>query len=159
MTKKKRVKQSASHPTKSPTDLLLRLEKEAEKVVARLRLQAERSSRELKKTVKELVRQIQKGGLPDLGGRAAEVLHRAREIEFGSFNRDKLIREAKKNLGDLVESLQSTDLFARAKDRAEQTKDHVLNVLSIPSQTEVAKLSRKIDALETRMKKLGRKAA
>lgn len=91
--------------------------------------------------------------------KAEQVISRAKEIPFGPFNREALIREAKKNVEDLVEGIQSSDLFTRAKETARQTKDQVLSVLSIPSQQEVIKLSRKISSLEQRMNKLSRKAA
>ena len=95
----------------------------------------------------------------DLRRIAEDVIARAKEIQFGHFNRDDIIREAKKNLGDLIDRLNASELLARAKATALNTKDQVLSILSIPSQTEVVKLSRKITSLESRVNRLTRRAA
>ena len=116
--------------------------------------------------IQQLIRQVRSDGLysvatektEELRRLAEQVITRASEIDL-NFNRDSLIREAKKNLADLVWKFQASDLFARARDTAHQTKAQVLSVLSIPSQDEVVKLSRKITSLEQRMSKLTRKAA
>lgn len=152
------------------TDLLSKLEVEAEKVVRRLVDKAEHSSRELKKGISSLIDQVRHDGIAsvasektdDLRRIAEDVLSRAREIQFGSlgsFNRDEIVREAKKNLGDLIDRLNTTEIFAKAKATALNTKDQVLSILSIPNQSEVVKLSRKITSLESRVSKLTRKAA
>ena len=67
--------------------------------------------------------------------------------------------EARKNLEELVQKIQSMALFHVAFDKARQTKEQVFSVLSIPSQGDVTKLQRKITHLEQRMNKLTRKAA
>lgn len=149
------------------TDLLSKLEMEAERVVRRLIEKTEQSSRELKNSVSTLVDQVRSEGLATFASEktedflklAEEVIGRAKEIQFTSFNRDDLIREAKKNIEDLVSRINSSDILARARVRALNTKDQVLSILSIPTQTEVVKLSRKITNLESRVNKLTRKAA
>lgn len=149
------------------TDLLSKLEVEAERVVRRLIEKTEQSSRELKNSVSTLVDQVRSEGLATFASEktedflklAEEVIGRAKEIQFTSFNRDDLIREAKKNIEDLVSRINSSDILARARVRALNTKDQVLSILSIPTQTEVVKLSRKITNLESRVNKLTRKAA
>ena len=148
-------------------DLLTKLEKQAQEVVQRFVDKAEQSSRELKTTVRHLIAQIRKEGIYNLAAEKKtelrklvdEVVSRAKEIEFGNFNRDHLIHEAKKNLDELVEKVQESEWVARARVTARHTKDQVLSVLSIPSQDEVVRLSRKISTLEQKMSKLTRKAA
>ena len=70
-----------------------------------------------------------------------------------------LNRKAKKNLDDLIDRLNASELLAKAKATALNTKDQVLSILSIPNQSEVVKLSRKITSLESRVNKLTRRAA
>ena len=148
-------------------DLLAKLEVEAEKVVRRLVEKAESSSRDLKKVISALIEQIRNEGLAsvatektdELRRLAEDVLARAKDIQFGNFHRDDIVREAKRNLGDLVSRLNTSELFARARATALTTKDKALSILSIPNQSEVVKLSRKITSLESRMNKLTRRKA
>lgn len=165
--KRQRKERPVAHRFDGVMELVNRLEGEAERIVRRIAVRAEQSSRELRENIEELMEQIRSDGIysvasekkDELRRLAEQVLVRAGEIQFGSFNRDTLIREAKKNLADLVWKFQASDLFARAKVTARQTKDQVLSVLSIPSQEEMIKLSRKIASLEQRMNRLTRKAA
>ncbi len=92
-------------------------------------------------------------------GLVRRVVERAEEAREKILDRDLLIREAKRNWEDLATRFQATDLFERARETARQTKDQVLSVLSIPSQDEVVRLSRKITTLEQRVNRLTRKAA
>ncbi len=151
-------------------DLLAKLEVEAEKVVRRLIDRTEQSSREFKKTIGSLVDQVRADGLATVASEkkedvirlAEDVIRRAKEIQFlpiGNFNRDELIREAKKNIDEIVTKLSGSEILARARVTAQNTKAQVLSILSIPSQSEVVKLSRKIANLEGRVNKLTRKAA
>ncbi|MBI2067777.1 MAG: hypothetical protein HYW02_07905 [Deltaproteobacteria bacterium] len=149
------------------TDLLTRLEKEAEKVVHQLRLLAEQTSEELRTSIRGLVSQIRHDGLYSVASEKTEnlrelvddVIERAREIQSGTFSKDFLIQEARKNLEDLVERFQASELVLRARSTARQTKRQLLTALSIPSESDVEHLSRKIAHLEDRIKKLSRKAA
>ena len=164
------VSKAASRKFEGVADLLGKLEVEAEKVVRQLIEKAEHSSRELKKGVATLVEQIRAEGIgtfanekkDELRRVAEEVVSRAKEIEFlplSGFNRDEIVREAKKNLGEIIARINSSDLMARAKETANHTKNQVLSILSIPSQSEVVRLSRKITSLESRVDKLTKKAA
>ena len=164
------VSKTAPRKFEGFTDLLSKLEVEAEKVVRRFIEKAETSSRELKKGVSSFIEQVRVEGLAtfasekkeDLIKIAEDVISRAKEIQLlplGTFNRDEIIREAKKNLDDLVDRVSSSDFLAKAKVRALHTKDHVLSILSIPTQTDVIKLTRKITTLEGRVNKLTQKAA
>lgn len=174
-TRRKQAKASKTTTLKleSITDLLGKLEVEAEKVVRRIVEKAETGSRDLKKGIRTLVQQVRSEGIAsvaeekkhELTKLANEVLSKAKEVQFasignlGNFNRDEIVKEAKKNIEDIVKKINSSDLFARAKVQALNTKDQVLSILSIPSQEDVVKLSRKIVTLEGRVNKLTRKAA
>ncbi len=151
-------------------DLLSKLEVETEKIVRRFIDKAEQSSRELKKGVSSLIEQVRNQGLAAIASEKKEdllrlvddVISRAKEIQLlplGNISRDDIIREAKKNLDDLISRINSADILARARETAIHTKNQVLSILSIPTQTEVVKLSRKITSLEGRVNKLTRKAA
>ena len=171
-TRRKRIQVSKTAPRKFEgiADLLAKLEVEAEKVVRTLVDKAEHSSRELKKGVSDLIEQVRSEGLAsvasekrdDLRRLAEDVIARAKEVQFlslGSFNRDEIVREAKRNLEDIIGRLNSSELLAKAKATALNTKDQVFSILSIPNQSEVVKLSRKITNLEGRVNKLTRRAA
>lgn len=168
--KRTQVSKASAGKFEGIADLLAKLEVEAEKVVRRLVEKAESSSRDLKKGISTLIEQVRSEGLAsvatektdELRRLAEDVLARAKDIQFGSlggFNRDEIVREAKKNLEDLVSRLNTSDLFAKARATALNTKDQVLSILSIPNQSEVIKLSRKITSLESRVNKLTRRAA
>lgn len=171
-TRRKRAQASKVVPGKleGVTDLFAKLEVEAEKIVRRFIEKAEQSSHDLKKGITTLVEQVRAEGFASVASEkkenlirlAEEVVGKAKEIQFlplGSLNKDEIVREAKKNLDELVARINSSDLLAKAKVRASNTKDHVLSILSIPSQDEVVKLSRKITTLESRVNKLTKKAA
>jgi len=171
-TRRKHTKSSKATAGKFDgiADLLSKLEVEAEKVVRRLVEKAESSSRDLKKGIATLIDQVRSEGFAsvatektdELRRLAEDVISRAKDIQFGnlgSFNRDEIVREAKRNLEDLVSRLNTSELFAKARATALNTKDQVLSILSIPNQSEVVKLSRKITSLESRVNKLTRKAA
>lgn len=168
--KRTQVSKAFSRKPEGFTDILSKLELEAEKIVRRFIDKAEQSSRGLKKGISALIEQVRTEGLAtvanekkeDLRRLAEDVITRAKEIQFlplGNFNRDEIIREAKKNLDDLISRFSSSEILARAKVTALNTKNQVLSILSIPSQSEVVKLSRKINTLESRVNKLTRKAA
>lgn len=168
--RKSRLPKAAPLKFEGLADLLSRLEVEAEKVLRKVVDRAEQSSRDLKKGIQSLIDQVRTEGLVTVASEkrdevrriAEEVLHRAKEIQFlslGNINRDEIVREAKKNLDDLIGRISASEFVARAKVSAINTKTQVLSILSIPSQEEVVKLSRKITSLESRVSKLTRKAA
>jgi hypothetical protein len=150
-------------------DLLAKLEMETEKIVRRLVGRAEQSSHDLKKGIAAIIDQVRSEGLASVAtGKTEElrrliedVIARAKDVQFlpHHFNRDEIVHEAKKNLDELIDRLNASDLLAKAKATALNTKDQVLSILSIPNQSDVVKLSRKITSLENRVGKLIRKAA
>lgn len=152
-------------------DLFTKLEVEAEKIVRRVIEKTEKSSRDIKKGVSDLVDQVRNQGLYSLATEkkeeirqlAEEVIEKIKKIDINidsiNTSRDKIIRDAKKNIEDLIEKVYSSELFARAKGAAESTKAQFLSILSIPTQNEVSKLSHKITTLESRVNKLTKKAA
>ncbi|MDO8462352.1 MAG: hypothetical protein Q7S98_05790 [Deltaproteobacteria bacterium] len=99
------------------------------------------------------------GFLTNLGEELVEKVRDLDLIPLAQQKGDKIVHEAKKNLEGFVEKVQESDLYERAKVTAEQTKRQVLSILSIPSQSEVVRLSRKISALEKRVSHLKGKAA
>ncbi|MBI2981957.1 MAG: hypothetical protein HYY44_06675 [Deltaproteobacteria bacterium] len=146
-----KLKKRQAHKAQGLIDLLLLLQVEAEKLVRRVAEKTEQSSRELKGQIGEIVEEIREKGVysvaSEKGGEfrklADQVIVRAKEIQFGAFNRDRLIREAKRNLEEAVVKIQS----------------QLFSVLSIPSLRDVNRLSSRITTLEKRMGKIKRKAA
>lgn len=173
-TRRKRItisKASKAVPRKFEgfADLLAKLEVETEKVVRRFVERAEQSSRDIKKGIAAVIDQVRSEGIASVASDkteelrriAEDVIERAKEIQFlpTHFNRDEIVREARKNLDDLIDKLNTSEILAKARATALNTKDQVLSLLSIPNQSEVIKLSRKITSLEGRVNKLTRRAA
>lgn len=170
-TRRKQSQVSKAVPRKFEgiADLLSKLEVETEKVVRRFVERAEQSSREIKKGIATIIDQVRSQGFASVASGKTEdvrkmvedVLARVKEMQIlpNHINRDEIVREARKNLDDLIDRISASDLFARAKATALNTKDTVLSLLSIPNQNEVVKLSRKITHLEGRVNKLTKKAA
>ena len=154
------------------TDLFAKLEVEAEKVVRRVIERTERSSRDLKKGIADLLDQVRNQGLYNLANEkkdelrqlAEDVIAKVKKLDLNTLgninaNRDKIIHEAKKNIEELIGKIYSSELFTRAKGAAASTRAQVLSILRIPTQTELSKLSNKIATLEGRVNKLTKKAA
>lgn len=156
------------------SNILVKVEDEAEKIFKKIIQRTERSSRDLKHNLDDLLARVRANGFytvahetrteieKEIKRLAEDLTHRVRDIEFlplAGVTRDKLIREAKKNLEELVGRISSSEFVARAKSQAENTKSQVLSFLSIPNQDEVERLNRKISSLEKRINTLSRKAA
>lgn len=156
------------------TDLLSKLEVEAEKIVRQFIARAEEASTELRDSIEDVLDKVRGNGFytlasdkKDDAGReirrlVEEVVDRAKEIELlplNAVNRDKIIQEAKKNLEELRGRLRADEWIARARVSASNAKDNVLSILSIPSQDEIEKLQKKLVSLEKRVNSLNKKAA
>lgn len=156
------------------SNILLKIEDEAEKIFKKIIQRTERSSRDLKRNLDDLLARVRTNGLytvahetraefeREIKRLAEDLTNRVRDIEIlplTGINRDKLISDAKKNLEDLVGRITSSDLVAKARNQAEKSKSQVLSFLSIPNQDEVERLNRKISSLEKRINTLSRKAA
>ncbi len=171
--KSQSVNKASARKLEGVADLFSKLEVEAEKVIRRLVDRAEQSSKDLRKGIFGVISQLKKQNLAsvanaandtkeDLLRMAEDVVAKVREIQqltFPSIKKDELIRDARRNLDEVLNKINHSEIFAKAKVRASVTKDSVFTFLSIPSQTEVVKLSRKISALENRIVKLTKKAA
>ena len=116
----KRTHVSKTSPRKfeGVADLFAKLEVEAEKVVRHVIDKAEHSSRELKKGVSTLIEQVRNQGFATLATEkkeeivriAEDVVARAKEIQFvqlGNLNRDEIVKEARKNLEDLIAKINA----------------------------------------------------
>ncbi len=154
-------------------EILNRLEGEVESLVKRLVKQGERSSRELRKNLDEVLKRFKKIDLytkaqettegfdRELRRLADEVVSKVKGLEIApsGFTSKKLLRDARKNLNAFVNVFEKNDFLSRAKLKAENTRDEVLSFLKIPSQAEVEKLERKVVALEKRLQNFSQKAA
>lgn len=142
-----------------------KLEGEVEKAVGKFVRRGEKSSKVIKKNFDEILDRI---STSDLYSRATEKTEELRSLADDVINKLKgfdikkansLLKDIRGNIDDIVERIQETDLVELAKDKAVSTRKQVLNVLSIPSQDDVNKISRKVVGLEKKIKTLSRKAA
>jgi hypothetical protein len=155
-------------------DLLGKLEGEVEKVVGRVNDLMNSSSRDLKDRVQDLIDKVNLDGIYNVASEtkdewereirrlAEDVVDRAKEFEFipvESFNRDKIVKDAKRNIGELVARINDSDVLNRVMENADKTKNQVLSFLSIPSANEISQLSKKIKRLESKVNTLSKKAA
>lgn len=155
------------------SDLLSKLEVEAEKIVKQFIARAEEASSDLRDSIEDLLEKVRENGIYTIASDKKddverefrrlieEVVDRAKDVELLPLNalkRDKIIREAKKNLEEIGERIHAAEWIARARVSASNAKENVLSILSIPSQNEIQKLQRKITNLEKRVNSLNKAA-
>ncbi len=158
----------------SLTDLINKIEVEAEKIAKRVIDRAEEATSELRNSVEDLLEKVRANGIytvaadkkedleREIRRLAEDVVDRAKDVElipFNAANRDRIISEAKRNLEDLRDRINATEWIARARVSASNTKEQVLSILSIPSHGELVKLQKKISNLEKRLNTINKKAA
>ena len=156
------------------TEIINKVEVEAEKIARRIREIAEDASTELISSVEDMMAKVRANGIYNVAADkkedlereirrlAEDIVDRAKDVElipFNLANRDKIITEAKRNLEELRDRLNASEWVARARVSASNTKDQFLSILSIPSQGELVKLQKKISNLEKRVNTLNKKAA
>ncbi len=69
-------------------------------------------------------------------------------------NKNKLLREAKRNLEGFVKKIQKSDVASKAINLATHKGNEFLNLLNFPTKKEVAKLNSRLSQLEKRLKTL-----
>jgi len=156
----------------SLADLFATLEEEAQKMFRRVRELTEKSSRDVRKSVSDLIDQIRDQGLYNVANEkkedfrllAEDVIEKIRTIDLPNLgilngDHDRIIRDTRKNIEDIIDRIYSSDLLARAKDSASKTKVQIFSALSIPSDRDIKRLSTKISNLEGRVNRLTRRAA
>lgn len=153
--------------------ILTRLEGEVESLFKRLVRQGERSSRELRRNFDDIISKLRKSDFYAMAQEktgdferevrklADEVVEKVKGIEFGpsGLSTKRLVKDARKNFDTLVSKIVKSEIFSKAKATAENTRAGILSFLSIPSQSEVEKLEKKIVSLEKRLHHLSQKAA
>ncbi|MFO1518629.1 MAG: hypothetical protein U1F57_03030 [bacterium] len=153
--------------------VLNRVEGEVESLVKRLVRQGERSSRDLRRQFDEVLKKIKKNDLytkaqektgdleREFRRLADDVVSKVKGLEIGpsGFTAKKLIKDARKSLDGFVNLVEKSDLLSLAKNKAESTRNEILSFFSIPSQTDVEKLEKKIQSLEKRLVNLSSRAA
>lgn len=153
--------------------LIGRFETEFEGLFKKLVKQGEKSSKELKQNLDTLFDAVKKSNFyhtakkksinveKELSRFSEDLLSKVKifELKSGNFSGKKLLKDARKNLDLFVNKLENSTVVSLAKIRAENTRDGILSLLSIPSQSEVVKLERKISTLEKKIHTLSSKAA
>jgi len=153
--------------------IFTRLEGEVETLLKNLVKKGERSSRDLRKNFDEVLKKVKN---LDLYAKAQEktedierefrrladdVVGKVKNLEIGpsGFTAKRLLGDARKSLDHFVKLVEKSDIVFKAKSRAESTRNGILSFFSIPSQTEVEKLEKKVQTLEKRLQNLSHKAA
>lgn len=153
--------------------ILGKVETEFETLFKRLIQQGEKSSRELKRNFDEILVRLKRSDFyhraketrvdlrKELHRLSEDVIHKVRSFELGPshFSGKRILKDGRKNLDLFINKLEKTGVVSLAKNTAENTRDGVLSFLSIPSQSEVVKLERKITTLEKKVHTLSKKAA
>lgn len=150
-----------------------RFEGEVEGIVKKLVKQGEKSRKEIRKNFDGIFTRLRKGEFitkasetrddveREVRRLADEVIGTIKEVET-LFRGDKvagLFHNARTGIGTLVELLSDNVVVHQAINAMSNTRKEVLGLLSIPTQSEVEKLERKIVSLERRLSNLSRKAA
>lgn len=141
------------------------LEGEVEKAVSKFMRRGEKSSRVLRDNLDDIIDRISTSELysrasektEDLRRLADDVVTKIKKFDLRVAN--SLFKDVRGNVDQIVEKLQGLELVEIAKDKAANTRIHVLNALNIPSQEELKQLSRKVSLLERKVKTIGRRRA
>jgi polyhydroxyalkanoate synthesis regulator phasin len=150
-----------------------RFEGEVETLVKKLVKQGERSRKDLRKNFDILIGKIRADKLiaftrdgreeleKEVKRLAEDVIGTIKEVEV-LITHEKfagLFTNARESLSNLVEVFAENGLLLQAKRTVLKTRKEILGILSIPTQSEVEKLERKIVILEKRLSNLARRAA
>jgi ubiquinone biosynthesis protein UbiJ len=150
-----------------------RFEGEVEILVKKLVKQGERSRKDLRKNFDVLIGKIRADKLialtrdsreeleKEVKRLAEEVVGTIKEVET-LINHEKfsgMFTGARESFSNLIELFAENGLILQAKQTVLKTRKEILDLLSIPTQSEVEKLERKIVTLEKRLSNLARRAA
>lgn len=150
-----------------------RFEGEVESLVKKLVKQGERSRKDLRKNFDVLLGKIRADKLialtrdsrdeleKEVKRLAEDVIGTIKEVE-ALINHEKftgLFNNVRDNFSNLIEVFAENGLVLQAKQTVRKTRKEILHLLSIPTQSEVEKLERKIVTLEKRLSNLARRAA
>lgn len=147
--------------------IITKFEGELEKAVSKFVKRGEKSSQVIKRNFDEIFEKISSTQLysrasekteeltKELRRLADEVVSKLKSFDLKTAN--TFFSDVRSNVDQIVEKLQGIGLVELAKDKAVLTKNQVLHVLSIPSQEEVDKISRKVISLEKKIKTLSQK--
>ena len=69
-------------------------------------------------------------------------------------NKNRLVKEAKKNLHGFLKKIQKSNVANKAIDLAQDKGNQVLSLLNFPTKKEVTRLSRRLSQLEKRLNTL-----
>ena len=167
------AKQSILERLEQVNRVINRFENEVEGLIKKLVKQSERSRQDLRKSFDDVLKRIH---ADDIFARASEtrdelekevrrladeVIGALKDVEalLNTAKVSGLFQSARARLNDFVEVLVESGLVAQAKQTVLRTRREMLGLLSIPTQSDVEKLERKIINLERRLSNLSRKAA
>jgi polyhydroxyalkanoate synthesis regulator phasin len=154
-------------------NIVTRLEKEVEGLFKRLVRKGERSSRELRHNFDDILKRLKKTDIltkaqektedfeREVRRLADDIVDKVKSLEIApsGFSAKKLLKDTRKNLDHFMVKIEKSNWISKARLKAENTRANVFSLLSIPSQSEVEKLEKKIASLEKRLQNLSQKAA
>lgn len=141
---------------------LNKFEKEVEKTVEKIMKKGEKQSKIFKKSLDEVIDRI--GGADFINtatDKTEELVKEARQLADDVVNRLKTIdlsaantvlKDLRGNVDQLLEKVQHLEVVEIAKDKAENTRKQVFNVLKIPTVDDVNRLNKKLGNLEKKIK-------
>lgn len=153
--------------------IISRFEGEVESLLKKFVKQGERSRKDLRKNFEVLVGKVRAEKLLALTREGREELEkevrRLGEEVIGTLKEVEsliphekfkgLFSEAREGLLNLVDVFVDNGFLVQARQTVLKTRKEILGLLSIPTQSEVEKLERKIVKLEKRLSNLARRAA
>lgn len=174
-TSKKKVSKKASVFLKFDqiNKVINRLEGEVESLVKKLVKQGERSRRELRKNFNDILAKIRSGKLlarasetreeleKEVRRLADEVIGTVKEVEslINSEKVSDIFQNARQGVVSVVEFISENGFVTQARETLINTRREFYSLLSIPTQTDVEKLEKKIVRLERRLGNLTKKVA
>lgn len=146
-----------------------KFETEVEKAVSKFMKRGEKSSQILRKNFDEIIDKISSSDIYSRANEKGEELVRefkklADEVvekvkDFDVRVAQPLLKEIRNSLDDFIQKLQNAEVVEIAKDKVVNTRNHLLSVLSIPTQHDVDELSQKVVRLEKKIKSISEKQA
>ena len=81
---------------------------------------------------------------------AKDIVHTLKEAHFLS-KKERLVRDAQKNLEVILKKVRKNPMVVQAKDLAVNQSGHLLEALNVPSRKDVSLLNKRLSQIEKRL--------
>jgi uncharacterized protein YoxC len=142
--------------------VLERLESEVERAVGRIRKKSEQSSKVIKNNIDEVLERV---GHVEIISRVTSKTEEMRKevkrladdviLKVKKMNLDvanSLVSDIRTGIDEFFEKVRDLDIVEKAKDKATSTRLSLMGSLSIPTDADVRRLSRKVGSLEKKIR-------